>query len=111
MVRHIVAFRLSANNAAQRAADARQIQSDLESLRGEIDEILDLHVGIDLGYVEGHWEVVLVSEFADNAALERYQANPKHVQVAGAISSLVSDRAVVDYEVPNLADLSDRKAR
>ena len=100
MVRHVVAFRLRAKDATQRAADSRRIQEDLQSLRGRIDEILDLHVGIDLGLVDGHWEVVLVSDFSDNAALERYQAHPDHVRVAQGISGLVSDRAVVDYDLP-----------
>ena len=100
MVRHVVAFRLRAKDATRRAADSRRIQEDLQSLRSQIDEILDLHVGIDLGLVDGHWEVVLVSDFSDNAALERYQAHPDHVRVAQGISGLVSDRAVVDYELP-----------
>ena len=57
-------------------------------------------MGIDLGQVDGHWEVVLVSDFSDNAALERYQAHPDHVRVAQGISGLISDRAIVDYELP-----------
>jgi hypothetical protein len=100
VIRHVVAFRLKAEEAAQRAADSKRIQEDLQSLRGRIDEIVDLHVGIDLGLVDGHWEVVLVSDFADNAALERYQAHPEHVRVAQGISGLMSDRAVVDYDLP-----------
>lgn len=98
MVRHVVVFRLKAEDAAQRATDAERIQEKLQSLRGRVEEILDLHVGIDLGLVDGHWEVVLVSEFTDNAALQRYQAHPEHVRVAQVIAGLVSDRAVVDYE-------------
>lgn len=100
MVRHVVAFRLRAKDATQRAAESQRIQEDLQSLRGRIDEILDLHVGIDLGLVDGHWEVVLVSDFSDNATLERYQAHPDHVRVAQGISGLISDRAIVDYDLP-----------
>lgn len=100
MIRHVVAFRLKATEAAQRDADAQRIQDDLQSLRSRIDEILNLHVGIDLGLIDGHWEVVLVSDFADNAALERYQAHPEHVRVAQGISGLMADRAVVDYDLP-----------
>ena len=99
-VRHVVAFRLNAEESGQRSEDAVHIQTELQSLRGRIDEIVDIHVGIDLGHVDGHWEVVLVSDFSDNAALERYQAHPDHVRVAQGISGLVSDRAVVDYELP-----------
>lgn len=84
----------------QRAADARYIQAELQSLRGIIDDIAELHVGIDLGLVRGHWEVVLVSEFADNAALERYQSHPEHVRVAQDIAGLMFDRAIVDYTIP-----------
>ena len=100
MLRHIVAFQLSAVEAAQRAADARHIRRELESLRDQIDDIDEIHVGIDQSLVDGNWEVVLVSDFADNAALERYQRHPEHVRAAEGISALVANKAVVDYLLP-----------
>ena len=100
MLRHVVAFELSAAEAAQRAADALRIRQELESLRDQIEDIHEIHVGIDQGQVAGHWEVVLVSDFTDNAALERYQKHPEHVRAANGISGLVANKAVVDYVLP-----------
>ena len=51
------------------------------------------------GVVEGHWDVVLVSEHDDNEALEAYQAHPAHLEAAGFIRSVTNDRATVDHEV------------
>ena len=100
MLRHVVAFELVAAEPAQRAADAQTIRHELESLRDQIEDIHEIHVGIDQGQVAGHWEVLLVSDFADNAALERYQTHPEHVRAAEGISALVANKAVVDYVVP-----------
>jgi Stress responsive A/B Barrel Domain len=100
VLRHVVAFELRAAEPAQRAVDAQRIRQELESLRDQIDDIHDIHVGIDHGEVAGNWEVVLVSDFADNAALERYQSHPEHVRAAEGISDLVANKAVVDYVLP-----------
>lgn len=100
MIRHIVGFKLAAGTAAQREEHAKAVQTELETLPGLVPGIEALHVGIDQGILGGHWDAVLVSDFADNDALEAYQAHPEHVRVAGEISPLIADRCVVDYPIP-----------
>ena len=98
MIRHIVTWRLAAEDAAQRAADARSIQERLEALRGVVPAER-LEVGIDLGATEGNWHVVLVSDFATDAELAAYQSHPQHLEAAAFIRSVVAARGCVDYEL------------
>lgn len=99
MIRHIVLFRLAANDDTQRRDDAHSIAERLEALQMQIEGIQSIRVDRDLGLVDGHWDVALVSEHDDNAALEAYQVHPAHKEVAAWIGTVVSDRAVVDYSL------------
>lgn len=98
MIRHIVSWRLAAEDAAQREADARGVKQRLEALRGAV-AAERIEVGIDLGDTDGNWDVVLVSDFATRDDLAAYQAHPLHVEAAGFIRSVVDARSCVDYEV------------
>ncbi|MBN9139338.1 MAG: Dabb family protein [Micrococcales bacterium] len=99
MIRHIVTWRLAAEDAAQREADAAGIKERLEALRGQLAaERID--VGIDLGATEGNWHVVLDSDFATSADLAAYQAHPAHLEAAAFIRSVAAARSCVDYATP-----------
>ncbi|MCU1441035.1 MAG: stress responsive alpha-beta barrel protein [Rhodoglobus sp.] len=99
MIRHIVLFTLAATDEAQRASDAAGMKQRLEGLVGQIPGLRTLTVSRDLGTVEGHFDLALVSDHDDNAALEGYQAHPAHKDVLGYVSSVVDKRAVVDFEL------------
>lgn len=99
MIRHIVLFTLAADDETQRRDDAHGIAERLEALETQIAGIQSIRVDRDLGLVDGHWDVALVSEHDDNAALEAYQVHPAHKEAAAFIASVISDRAVVDYSV------------
>lgn len=99
MIRHIVLFKLSADDELQRRDDAHGIAERLEALETQIAGIQSIRVDRDLGLVAGHWDIALVSEHDDNAALEAYQVHPAHKEAAAFIASVISDRAVVDYSV------------
>jgi len=98
MIRHIVSWRMGADRAEQRAADAEGVRQRLEALRG-IVPAERIEVGIDLGANEGNWHVVLVSDFATADDLAAYQTHPQHLQAAAFIRSVAADRSRVDYEV------------
>jgi hypothetical protein len=97
VIRHIVAFRLSATGE-ERLEDAAAAIARLSSIRELIPGVLSLAVQQDLGVVPGHWDFVLVSDHATYADLEAYQIHPAHVEAAAFVGSLVSERAVVDFE-------------
>ena len=97
MIRHIVAFELDAPDEQARVAHIRRMQDALEALT-TLDEVESITVRPDLGTVDGHWDVVLVSEHRSTADLEAYQAHPQHQQAAKIAGEFVARRAVVDYE-------------
>ncbi len=96
-IRHIVLWKLAADDADTRALHAEQIAERLLSLRGVVHEIDHIEVGRNVANPQSNWDVALVSEFADVEALERYQVHPAHQEVAGFIRSLVAERSCVDY--------------
>ena len=97
-IRHVVAWKIASTDEDERAVQAATVKARLESLPAIIPEIRAFEVG--LNSVEGNdFDVVLISEFADEAALERYVQHPDHQEVAAYIRSVVGGRASVDFEV------------
>lgn len=98
MIRHIVSWTLQAESAEERADAVEGMRVRLEPLIGVIPGLLSLVVRADLGRVAANWDVVLVSEHDDAAALEAYQAHPAHVEAGAFVKSVVRDKSCVDYE-------------
>lgn len=96
-IRHIVLWKLAADDADTRALHAEQIAEKLLALRDVISEIEHIEVGRNVAYPQINWDVALVSEFADTDALERYQVHPAHQEAAAFVRSVVAERASVDY--------------
>jgi hypothetical protein len=99
MIRHIVALRLSGASETDRDEQFVQAKARLEALADVVPGVVSIRLGHDLGLIASHWPVVLVADFADNAALEAYQAHPRHVEVLAWLNDgIVVDRATVDYD-------------
>lgn len=99
MIRHIVSWGLSSEDPAQRDADAEGVRSRLEALNGVVPGLRSLTVGRDLGDTDGNWDLVLVSEHDDRAALEAYQSHPEHLAAVAFVKSVVARRSAVDVEL------------
>jgi hypothetical protein len=100
MIRHVVAFTLTAAGEAERAADVSGMHDRLTALVGVVPGLLSMSLKPDLGLVENHWDVVLISDHDDNEALEGYQQHPAHLEAAAFVRSVTnSDRVTVDFEV------------
>jgi hypothetical protein len=101
MIRHVVAMQLAASAAHTRTEHAHEIQRRLEALHDVNDGILAINVYFDLGEVATHWPVILVADCSTTQSLDDYQAHPRHRAVVEWMNtSVVSERAVVDYEMP-----------
>lgn len=97
MVRHIVMWKMADAPDAQERALA--IKKNLEALKNEIDEIVEIEVGINFNESESASDVVLVSAFRTKEELEIYQDHPSHKSVgANYVRPYVKERRVVDYE-------------
>lgn len=98
MIRHVVMFSVTGDDADAKAASAGALRDLLTSLVGAVPQLRHLEVGTSLGRVDGHWDVVLVTDFDSVDDLDAYQVHPEHQRVVGAMAPLVHTRAVVDYE-------------
>ncbi|RFA23638.1 Dabb family protein [Subtercola boreus] len=99
MIRHIVTFTLAATSPEERREHADFVASQLTSLVGLVPEVLSLEVVHDVEQTAGNAHVALIADYDDQAALDRYQANPDHVRVSTSIKPLFSGRAAIDFEV------------
>ncbi|MDA4892116.1 MULTISPECIES: Dabb family protein [unclassified Microbacterium] len=95
-LRHVVMWRMAAEDPRQRAEHAAEGARLLAALEGVVPEIQSLSAGPNAAYPEENWDLVLVADFADQAALERYQVHPAHQEVVAYIRSVVGARAAVD---------------
>lgn len=99
MIRHVVAFRLKGETSEARRTQSEGIKERLSPLRDSIPGVLALELGDDLGRVESHWHLVLLTEHPDYAALQAYLSHPLHQAPQPWINTVVDSRAVIDYEV------------
>ncbi|MBN8939199.1 MAG: Dabb family protein [Rhizobiales bacterium] len=96
-IRHIVMWRLRGETPEERAEARRKVKQAFEGLRGLIEGLNDIEVGVDISNVDYACDVVLVSEFANAADLERYATHPEHLRVRRELGDLRIERHQVDY--------------
>ena len=97
MIRHIVAWRMTP--CEDKYQKALKIKEELEALKGKIDVIKDIQVGINFNETDAASDIVLVSTFATKEDLSTYQDHPAHKAVGtNYVRPNVSERRVIDYE-------------
>ena len=100
MIKHIVMWKLKdQTEGASQEENARKLKYTLEALKGKIEQIVELEVGLQMRPDESAYDVVLVTSFQTREDLDLYQKHPKHQKVAAFVKKIVSERKVVDYEV------------
>jgi hypothetical protein len=96
MIRHIVMWKLRAEDGDGKAAAIGEIRGALEPLVGVIPGLRSLIVRADVATTDGNWDAVLVSEHDSTEALDGYQVHPEHVRAAAVPRGHAIERAVVD---------------
>jgi quinol monooxygenase YgiN len=91
MIRHIVVFTL------KDPANAPKVKALLDSCKGLVPGMNEFDVGIKTEGLEANADVVLISTFADAAALAAYQPHPHHQGVVAQIREMAASRQVIDY--------------
>jgi hypothetical protein len=92
---HLVCFKYKADAGAAAQDDHRARLAALE----DIDGIASLKVGADVARSPRSYDTGLAITFADRAALDAYQKNPRHVPVAQFGVSLCEHIVAVDFEI------------
>ena len=97
MVRHIILWKLKESMTDEEKTAARaEAKRRLEALNGQIEGLISLKVITDR-LPSSNADMMLDSSFADAEALAGYQVNPKHLEAAGYVRSVVESRLCLDF--------------
>lgn len=98
-IRHVVTWKLAAEDAGTRREQAEEIARRLNALHGVVPQLRSISAGANVAFPEANWDVTLVADFDSVSAIEEYQVHPAHEEVAVYIRSVVASRVAVDFEV------------
>ncbi len=96
-VKHIVMWRVRGDTLEQRQQARLAIKAAFESLRGRIEGMTHVEVGVDISDVDYACDVVLVTEFQTVGHLKAYAEHPEHLRVRRELGDLRIARHQVDY--------------
>ncbi|WP_374361283.1 Dabb family protein [Pseudoduganella danionis] len=100
MLKHIVMWKLKEHaEGADRATNAAKMKAMLDACAGIVPGILKLEAVVAQPGLEATYDVLLYSEFADQAALDAYQHHPQHVALKPFFGAVREARQCMDYEV------------
>ncbi len=100
MIKHIVLWNLKhPSRPLSECADALEIKTALENMRGKIPGLLSVEVGFDFSGKETAADIALITEFESREALDSYLEHPAHVAVGTVVRPRVGARRMIDFEV------------
>ena len=76
--------------------NALLIKEKLESLKGQVSELIEIEVGIDIK-IDGNDDIVLVALVKDREALDGYQNHALHQAILPFVRECCKSRHAVDY--------------
>jgi hypothetical protein len=94
MLVHIVMFQFKDEN---KEANMVMVKGLLEALPSKINTLHSMEVGIDVSRSPRSFDMVLVSMFEEQAALDVYATHPAHLEVVNVIKEVTTLSKVVDY--------------
>ncbi|HEY5465740.1 MAG TPA: Dabb family protein [Clostridia bacterium] len=98
MLTHIVMWKfLDEVDGHTKRENMAIVRQKLEDLRPQVPQILHMELHEDIGADRNPFDMVLITRFDDAQSLQAYQAHPAHKAVSAFVSTVRSDRAVVDY--------------
>ena len=94
MFRHIVLYRLK--NPTQEAKE--QLKNRFLTLKGNVPQVKDIEVGIDVLESGRSFHVALVITFESKEDLKTYKSHPFHVAVSDYVHAVISESVSCDFE-------------
>ncbi len=99
MIRHVVMWKLKANaEGAGRTANAARMKALLDSCADLVPGMRCWEVALAQPELEANCDVLLISEFDSQAALDAYQNHPQHMAMKPFIAAVREARHCLDYE-------------
>ena len=100
MIKHIVMWKLKEISCGKGKEENKAIiKQKLEALKGRIDGLIEIEVGIDFSCTDSSYDLCLNSVFESRDALNYYQNHPLHKEIIPFITEARTERIVVDYEI------------
>ena len=101
MVKHIILWKLKSElTETEKAEKAQAIKRGLESLKGQIPGLLDIHVQADGRLASSNADIMLDATLDSEQSLQGYAVHPAHVAVAnGVVRPFTEVRLCLDYQV------------
>ena len=99
MIRHIVMWKFRRDLEETPQEIAREMKSRLEALKGKIDGLLAIEVGVNIKETASSFDAVLTADFISFEAMEAYKINPLHVVISDYCKGRRLERVDVDYEI------------
>jgi hypothetical protein len=91
MIRHVVIFKAKEN------APIDEFKKRIENLKNEIEEIIDIKVGIDMNFDPTSSDFCVITDVKDINDLKIYANHPKHIEVIKFLKPYIVERRVVDF--------------
>ncbi len=98
MINHVVLFKLKPYPILEKKAILSEIKALLEGLKGKIEELVFIEVGVNHEPESNNYDLALISHFRSIDDLERYRVHPAHVEVAKRMGEVTEARTAVDFE-------------
>lgn len=98
MINHIVLFKLKDYSELEKPGIIAEMKSLLEGLKGKIDELKYIEVGINYELNSKSYDLALISHFNSVEDLDKYRIHAEHKKVLARFSELRLERAAVDFE-------------
>ena len=100
MIRHVIMLKLHEfADGADKQTNALRVKKVMEAMRGNVNGLHSLEVGINQLPDPQAFDVVLITTIENWDALEAYRVHPLHLEVVELLKKVRSDRVVVDFEV------------
>ena len=91
MIRHIVIFKAKEN------APIDEFKKQIENLKNDIKEIIDIKVGIDINFDSTSSDFCVITDVKNIEDLKIYANHPKHIEVINFLKPYIIERRVVDF--------------
>ena len=95
MIKHIVFWKI--RNDENKQQNMEHMKTILTNLVGVVPGLISAEVGFN--YNPNGYDIALYSVLESKEALDGYQEHPAHLEVKKFVHSVITDRAVTDYEI------------
>ena len=106
MLNHVVMLKFKSE---VKEADIKELEEMLDDLPNKINEIHAYEFGRDVIHSQKSFDFALVSLFANDIALKRYQDHRQHLPVLKKIKALCETVATVDFQGSDAGSIDNER--